>query len=241
MNYFANYKSGKNAWDNNFDFEYGAIMQGRKGSLLKSNDKIDLNSIYGLQASKYWYYSVLGNFRSQFAPGYNYPNDSTIISKFFAPAYLTIGLGMNYKPNNSFSLFLSPATARFIFVTDKALSNAGAFGVDSGKTLKTEVGADVKAIYIKSVNPNLNLQTSLDLYSDYLDKPQNIEVNWQLLLGIKISKFFSASLSTQLLYDDKTKLTFYKSDGATVREIHVGPGVQFKEVLGIGLAYKILS
>jgi len=239
VNYFANYKSGKNAWDNTIDLEYGVIMQGKKSSLLKSNDKIDVTSIYGRQASKYWYYSALANFRSQFTAGYNYPNDSNIISNFLAPAYLTLALGMDYKPDNSFSLFLSPATARFIFVTNKALSNAGAFGVDSGKTLRTEVGAYVKASYIKAINTNVNIQTSLDLFSNYLDKPQNIDVNWQLLLGFKISKLISASLSTQLLYDDNTKLTFYKNDGVTVD--HVGPGVQFKEVFGIGLAYQFAS
>lgn len=239
VNYFANYKSGKNAWDNNIDLEYGIIMQGKKGSLLKSNDKIDITSMYGRQASKFWYYSALANFRSQFSAGYNYPNDSNIISNFFAPAYLTLALGMDYKPDNNFSLFLSPATARFIFVTDKALSKAGAFGVDSGKTIRTEIGAYVKATYIKNINANVNLQTSLDLFSNYLDKPQNVDINWQLLLGIKISKVISASLSTQLLYDDNTKLTFYKNDGVTVD--HIGPGVQFKEVFGIGLAYQFAS
>jgi hypothetical protein len=236
VNYFANYKRGKNAWDNNIDLGYGLMIQGRDGKLIKSDDKIDLTSKYGRQASKHWYYSALGNFRSQFTAGYNYPNDSVVISKLFAPAYLLLAIGMDYKPNNNFSLFLSPATARFIFVNDKLLSDAGAFGVDPGKKLRTEAGAYLRASYKKDMNANVNLQTSLDLFSNYLDKPQNIDVNWQMLLLLKISKFFSASLSTQLLYDDNTQLTFYKKDGVTVD--HVGPGTQFKEVLGIGFAYK---
>jgi hypothetical protein len=236
INYFANYKSGKNAWDNNIDLGYGLLMQGRKGDLLKSDDKIDLSSKYGREAARHWYYSALANFRSQFTPGYNYPNDSVAISRFFAPAYLTLAVGMDYKPNNNFSLFLSPATLRFIFVTDKALSAAGAFGVDPGETVRTEAGAYLKTTYKKDLNPSLNLQTSLDLFSNYLDKPQNIDVNGQLLLAAKVSKFISASLSLQVLYDDNTMLTFYKDDGVTVD--HVGPGTQFKEVIGIGFAYK---
>lgn len=236
VNYFANYKKGKNVWDNNLDLGYGLIMQGKKGDILKSDDKIDLSSKYGREAANHWYYSALFNFRSQFAPGYSYPNDSIAISKFFAPAYVILALGMDYKPNDNFSLFLSPATVRFIFVNDKLLSDAGAFGVDQGKTLRTEVGAYLKATYKKDLSANVNLQTSLDVFSNYLDKPQNIDVNWQVLLSLKVSKYISASLSTQLLYDDNTKLVFYQSDGATLD--HVGPGVQFKEVIGVGFAYR---
>ncbi|MDQ3550212.1 MAG: DUF3078 domain-containing protein [Bacteroidota bacterium] len=235
FNFFANYKSGKNAWDNYIDLGYGLVMQGKKGSLLKSDDRIDLTSKYGREASEHWYYTGLTNLRTQFAPGYNYPNDSVVISRFFAPAFLTLAPGMDFKPNNNFSLFLSPATTRFIFVTDRELSNAGAFGVDSGKTLRTEAGAYLKAIYNKELSATTNLMTTLDLFSNYFDKPQNIDINWQLLLGLKVSRYISANLSLQLLYDDNTKLTFYEDDGITVKR--VGPGVQFREIFGIGLAY----
>jgi hypothetical protein len=235
FNFFANYKSGKNAWDNYIDLGYGLVMQGKKGSLLKSDDRIDLTSKYGREASEHWYYTGLTNLRTQFAPGYNYPNDSVVISRFFAPAFLTLAPGMDFKPNNNFSLFLSPATARFIFVTDRELSNAGAFGVDPGKTLRTEAGAYLKAIYNKELSATTNLMTSLDLFSNYFDKPQNIDINWQLLLGLKVSRYISANLSLQLLYDDNTKLTFYEDDGITVKR--VGPGVQFREIFGIGFAY----
>jgi len=235
FNFFANYKSGKNAWDNYIDLGYGLVMQGKKGSLLKSDDRIDLTSKYGREASEHWYYTGLANLRTQFAPGYNYPNDSVVISRFFAPAFLTLAPGMDFKPNNNFSLFLSPATTRFIFVTDRELSNAGAFGVDSGKTLRTEAGAYLKAIYNKELSATTNLMTSLDLFSNYFDKPQNIDINWQLLLGLKVSRYISANLSLQLLYDDNTKLTFYEDDGITVKR--VGPGVQFREIFGIGFAY----
>jgi hypothetical protein len=239
VNYFANYKKGKNAWDNNIDLGYGFIMQGKNGKVIKSDDKIDITSKYGREAAKHFYYSTLLNFRSQFTAGYNYPNDSVVISKLFAPAYTLLALGIDYKPKDYFSLFLSPATARFIIVNDKLLSDAGAFGVDSGKMLKTEAGAYLKATFKKDITENVNLQTSIDLFSNYLGKPQNIVVNWQMLISFKVSKYISASLSTQLLYDDKTKLTFYKSDGVTVD--HVGPGTQFKEVIGIGFAYKFVG
>lgn len=235
INYFANYQKGKNAWDNNVDLGYGMLMQG-KDDVRKSDDKIDLSSKYGRQATEHWYYSALLNFKSQFTEGYNYPNDSVVISKFLAPGYLTFALGMDYKPSKHFSLFLSPAAARWVIVNDDKLNSIGAFGVDSGEVIKTEVGALMKASLNADLAANINLQTTLELYSNYLDNPQNVDVNWQLLLSVKISKFLSASLSTQLIYDDNTTLTFYKSDKQTVD--HTGPGVQFKEVLGIGFAYK---
>jgi hypothetical protein len=234
FNFFNNYRRGNIAWDNQIDLGYGMVMQG-KGRFLKSDDRIDLNTKYGREASGHWYYSALANLRTQFAPGYNYPNDSIVISRFFAPAFLILAPGMDYKPNDNFSLFLSPATTRFIFVTDRELSNAGAFGVDPGKTLRTEAGAFLKAIYNKEISATTNLMTSLDLFSNYIDKPQNIDINWQMLLGLKVSRYISANLSLQLLYDDNTKLTFYEDDGVTVKRI--SPGVQFREIFGIGFAY----
>lgn len=236
VNYFANYKRGNRAWDNNLDMAYGLVLQGKHANAIKSDDRIEFTSTYGKQASHHWYYSALFNFRSQFTNGYNYPNDSVVISKFLSPGYVLLGPGMDYKPNDYFSLFLSPATIRFVIVTDKLLSAKGAFGVDSGKTVKTEAGAFLKATFKKDLIPALNLQTSLDLFSNYLHKPGNIDVNWQTLFLLKVSKYISASLSFQVLYDYDTKITFYKDDGITVD--HIGPGTQFKEAIGIGFAYK---
>ncbi len=234
VNYFAHYKKAKNIWDTDLDLGYGILMQG-KNDVRKSDDKIYFTTKIGHEAVKHWYYTLLLDFKSQFAPGYNYPNDSVKISNFAAPAYISLGIGMDYKPSDHFSLFLSPATARWTIVNDVPLSNAGAFGVDSGKMVKTEVGALLKAKLNVDITKNVNLQSTLDLFSNYLDKPENVDVNWQLFISAKVGKFLSVSLITQLIYDDNTTLTFYKSDGQTVD--HTGPGVQFKEVLGIGLAY----
>src|SRR5689334_13840807 len=134
LNYFANYKRGKNVWDNSFDLGYGMLMQG-KDDVRKSDDKIDISSKYGREAAKNWYYSALFNFRSQFTKGYNYPNDSVVISNFLAPAYVTLALGMDYKPSTHFSLFLSPAALRWVIVNDDKLNSVGAFGVDSGEVV----------------------------------------------------------------------------------------------------------
>jgi hypothetical protein len=236
VNIFANYKRGKIAWDNNLDLAYGLIVQGKNDDVTKSDDKIDFTSKYGIQASKNWYYTALLNFRSQFSPGYNYPNDSLVISNFLAPAYITLGLGMDYKPSKHFSLFLSPASARWVIVNDEFLRSVGAFGVDTGETVEFEFGALVKATVNVDLTKTTNLMTTLDLFSNYLEDPQNIDVNWQMLLSIKINEFFSASLSAQVIYDDNTTILFYNNDDSFN---HAGKGTQFKEVLGIGLAYRL--
>ena len=126
-NYFAHYKRAKNSWDNDFNLGYGFTMQDNSPAI-KNDDRIDLTTKYGREASGHWYYSSLLNFRSQFTNGYNYPNDSTVLSKFLAPGYILLALGMDFKPTNNFSMFVSPATARFIIVDDDSLSAHGRTG-----------------------------------------------------------------------------------------------------------------
>lgn len=247
FNYFANYNDGVHSWDNTIDLAYGLTQNGDE-SAIKSEDKIDLSSKYGRHAFNHWNYSFLVGFKSQFAPGYNYPNDSVKISDFLSPAYITIALGMDYKPNENFSVLIAPVTGRIIIVNDQDLADAGAFGVDAaeynvlgvktkdGENLRFEFGALLKAAYKKDILENVNLGTKLELFSNYLDNPQNIDVNWEVLIAMKVNKFLTATLSTQLIYDDNTIINIDKNQDGIIEES--GPRTQFKEVLGIGLAYK---
>ena len=134
LNAFAYYKKGKNAWDNTLDVAYGFVNTTSLGTR-KSDDRFDLLSKYGYDVGKNWYVSALFDFRSQFAKGYAYQGDTAkvLTSEAFAPAYALLSLGMNYKPNDNFSIFLSPATARWIIVSNDSLASVAAFGVDSGK------------------------------------------------------------------------------------------------------------
>jgi hypothetical protein len=237
INYTANYKKDKNAWDNSFDFGYGILQQGKNKSWLKTDDKINITSKYGYLASKSWYYSVLFNLRSQFAPGYNYPNDSVKISSFFAPAYVIFAIGMDYKPNDNISLFMTPLTLRSTIVADKTLSDIGAFGVDPGKKLKNEFGAYINFQYKKDeIVKNINFLTKIDIFSNYLKDPQNVDVNWETLFVLKVNKFVSATIATNLVYDDNTKIGFDTNHDGVVDKY--GARTQFKEVIGVGFTYK---
>jgi hypothetical protein len=241
LNLFSNYKKGDNTWDNTLEMSYGLLQQGKASLLRKTDDKIDFTSKYGRKAfNEKWYYSALFNFKSQFMPGYNYISDTSKvkISDWLAPAYGLIALGMDYKPNTKFTLFISPLTGRITIVNDGALSAAGAFGVKPGEKIRNEFGGYVRAQYRADIIQNVNLTTRLELFSNYLDRPQNIDVNAEVLLTMKVNKYISASINMQAIYDNDINIKGdYNNDGV-IGANEAGPRLQFRQVLGIGFNAK---
>ncbi len=242
---FANYRRGSMTWDNTLDLAYGLLRQGDQGVVIKTDDRIDFMSKFGQRASEKWYYSGLVNFRTQFAPGYQIadgiPDQNNLISDLLAPAYTLAALGMDYKPSQKFTAFISPATYKLTIVMNDSLASVGAFGVDPGRNFRSEVGGYVRLGYTSEVVENVNLTTRIDFFSNYFNNPQNIDINWEMLISMKINKYLSATIATQLMYDDDIMLQkkdpIVAADG-TVVDSGRGPGVQFKEVLGIGFNYK---
>lgn len=248
VNLYANYakknKKGKKMveWDNNLILGYGLVRQGDyfDNSVItdKSDDKIDFSSKYGRAASKNWYYTGLINFRSQFTPGYENPGDSAKISDWLAPGYILGAIGMDYKPSKNFTFFASPLTGKVTIVNDEALSAAGAFGVDPNEKVRTELGGYVKLQLTKKFKndamENISFSTSLDLFSNYQNNPQNIDVNWETLLALKVNKYISCNLTTQLIYDDDITIAGEDVDGVDFS----GPRTQFKQVFGLGISYQ---
>lgn len=233
--YSANYKDQKNSWDNFLDLAYGLSQEGEENPR-KSDDKIDISTKYGRFAFKNWYYSALAGFRSQFSKGYNYPNDSVAISNFLAPGYLTVALGMDYRPNDNLTILASPCAGRLIIVNDDSLAAIGAFGVDSAKTTKLEVGAMVRVLFKKDIIENVGLINKLELYSDYMGDVSKVDINWEITLNMKVNEYISANLSTHLIYDEDTKIGIDSNGDGSIDTY--GPRTQFKEVLGVGLSYK---
>jgi hypothetical protein len=232
LSVYAFYANGKNSWDNSLDLAYGFINTTSLGTR-KSDDRIDLVSKYGYDVGKKWYLSTLFNFRSQFAPGYNYPDANTrvLTSDFLAPAYILLSLGMDYKPNDNFSVFLSPITAREVIVKNDSLAAAAAYGVDSGKNARFELGAFVSINYTANISKTAIYKTKLDLFSNYLHNPQDISIYWTNILQAKVTRLISMNLSLTMIYDNDIKST--KANGEAG-----GPAVQLQEIIGIGLAYK---
>jgi len=237
-NLFANYKKDNLTWDNNLDLGYGMqkLGKGVDKSTQKTDDKLDFSSKLGIKAAEKLYYAALMNFRTQFTNGYNYPDDSTVISGLMAPGYLLFAAGIDYKPNKNLSVFIAPLTSKTTFVSNQTLADAGAYGVEPGKNIRNEFGGYLKAVYTKDIMKNVNLNTKLGLFSNYLHNPQNIDVNWEVLLGMKINKYLTATLNTQLLYDDDI-LVPVDTNGDGINN-GTGKRVQFKEILGIGFSVK---
>ncbi|MGC9470122.1 MAG: DUF3078 domain-containing protein [Bacteroidales bacterium] len=227
VNMFANLKKGQMTWDNNLDMGYGLLNNEGQG-VRKSDDRLEFSSKYGRKAPGKWYYSGMVGFKTQFADGYDYPNDSTVISSFFAPAYITASLGMDYKPGDNFTLFLSPLTSKTTIVIDPELATG--FGLEPGKKIRGEFGGYYKMAFKTPVVTNVDLLTKLDLFSNYLDKPQNVDVNWEVLITMTINQYISANINTHLIYDDNIRLI---DDDGIKR-----PKVQFKEVFGLGFSCK---
>lgn len=253
LNVFANYKKGKNAWDNTLDLAYGLVQSGHSAPR-KNEDKIDFSSKYGRKTtSEYWYYTALVNFKTQFDEGYNYPDDSTVISHFMAPAYVIAALGMDYKTkDNTFSALIAPLTSKTTIVNNQRLADAGAFGVDKagydsvagvyvlvkhGEMIRSEFGGYIKIAFKKDIVKNVNFSTKLELFSNYLDNPQHIDVNWEVLIGMKVNKFLSASISTQMIYDHDIPVPVMREENG-IKTAGTGPRLQFKEVFAIGISYK---
>jgi hypothetical protein len=236
VNLKANYHKGKHAWGNTLDIGYGFnyLGTGSNAQFTKTNDKIELTSAYGYVISKdyKWLATVLINFRTQFSAGYNYPDDSTVISNFMAPGYLLGGIGITYAPVKWFYLYMSPSSGRFTFVLDKKLSDSGAFGVDRGKKMHAEFGPYVRADLNKDLSKTINLATTAEFFTDYIESFGNIDVNWSFMLTMKVNKWLAASIATQLIYDDNTMIK-------TSPTSEPGPRTQFKELFGLGVTYKI--
>jgi hypothetical protein len=242
---FANRSLDGWEWENKLDLEYGMLKnQGQNPK--KTEDRIEFNSKIGKKASKKWFYSAFLNFKTQFNEGFDYEKvDTPRISNFMAPGILTLGIGMDYKPTDYFSMMISPISSKTIFVMDQELADAGQYGVKKaefdnlgvkvkdGEQIRQEVGASLTFTFKKDIFTNVNLDTRLDLFSNYLSNPQNIDVDWQTTLTLKVNKFLNAVVKTHLIYDDDTDVSWQK-DGI----VHNSPITQFQQSIAVGLMYQ---
>lgn len=240
LNAFANLKKGKLAWDNSLNVGYGVLKQKNTAYYMKTDDKIDLLSKVGMEAFKNFYYAGLLNFKTQMDEGYKYPDVTAEISRFLAPAYLTAAIGLDYKPNAYFSAFFAPFTGKMTIVNDDVLSGLGAFGVEPGKKSRSEFGGYTRFIYSKNdfkseILKNVALTSKIDLFSNYLNKPENVDVNWENIISMKVNKYISVNLNTHLIFDDDIKFDELQPDGVTIKKI---TKVQFKEIFGAGISAK---
>lgn len=250
LNYSVIYRTPRSTWTNTIDFGYGVIRKESQTKFIKSDDKIDFLTKFGRQAYKNFYYSAALNFKTQFSPGYRNPQDTISISDFLAPGLILTAIGMDYKPG-TLSVLFAPLTSKITIVNNQRLADAGAYGVEPavydsvdgqyvlishGEIFKKEFGGYLRVIYTKSKFEsewlkNIAVSAKVDFFSNYLNNPQNIDVNGEMQLLFKVNKLFTVSLLVQTIYDDNVR--FKNTDGNLT-----GPKIQFKNITGIGLTHK---
>jgi len=231
INLSLEYSKDNNDWSNILDIGYGIQKQGEQ-EIRKTDDNIDFTSKYGRKVSESFFISALLNFKTQMDDGKKYQTDTSyVISRFFAPAYLQGALGMEYKPSEVFYFVLSPVAGKLTMVLDDTLSARGSFGVDAGEKTRLELGGSVTMGVKKEIMKNVTLKSTMGLFTNYLENPQNIDVDWKMSINMKINDYLSANLNTHLIYDDDIKTSDDEGNPS-------GAKVQFKEVFGVGLTYK---
>lgn len=249
------YRKGNHEWINKVDLKYGLIKPGNFKLYQKNVDQLFLLSKYNLNAfNKYWFYTTQVDFRSQFAPGFNYSGDSIIgraTSDFMSPGYVQVLLGLDFKPAEYFSVTFAPVAGKMTIVNRQYLADAGAYGVQKavldtagnivthGKRTRYEFGGRIIVKFKKEIAKNVSLDSYLDLFSNYMHNPGNIDVVFNNMLTFKINKYFSASIISQLLYDDDVTIQRdWDKDGKYDKPQDInGPRLQALTTIAFGFGF----
>ena len=220
----------------------------------KQDDKIDLTYSLSLNSKTQWNVTMVSTFNTQFANGYKYPNDSTIISSFFAPAYLTVSAGYSYKTKDErFQIFMSPMAGKVTFVMNQDLADKGSFGVKKGyyaqdslwipgENMAAAVGVNVIVNYKQPIGKNINYTTMLNAFYNYTEKREDdrlrLDFNWENTMNFVISKSISTILFINLKYDHNTTFPVYENIEGVETIVDYVPKLQFKESLGIAFIHR---
>lgn len=250
LKYNISFKKDNHKWDNGIDLQLGYSYYDMDKDPLKTDDRIFLNSLYGYNIHNDKLFATANfTFQSQFTDGFDYASDSTNrISGFMVPGYFTLGLGIQWVPNEYFKVNFAPITARMTYVNDQRLADAGAFGVDKaeydeegnktkdGEKIRWELGAHLTAEFKYEIFKNVSFSSKLIAFYDYLTEGNNaldesytcpVDFDWDNALIMKVNDWLSCNLTARLVYDEDVKPV----RGDSFR--------QFKEVLSIGISYKI--
>lgn len=220
----------------------------------KQDDKIDLTYSLSLDSKTQWNISAVATFNTQFADGYKYPNDSTIISTFFAPAYLTVSAGYSYKTKDDhFQIFMSPMAGKVTFVMNQELADKGSFGVKKGyydqdgtwipgENIAPAIGINVIINYKQPISKSINYTTMLNTFYNYLERRDDdrlrLDVNWENTIHFNITKFLSTILFVHLKYDHNTTFPIYEEIEGVQTVVDNVPKLQLKESIGIAFIHK---
>lgn len=250
-NLTLSYKKNRIAWDSNLDTEIGELYSSDLNPRWrKSNDKLNITSKFGYELAKSWYLSVLGSFKTQYAPGYEYANndagDKTLIARWASPSYTDLSIGIDYKPNDIFSVYVSPIAGRLTYCKDSTLRER--YGLPErerdGMLYRPAANAALGLIIKGGINytlvKNLKIITTVSLFTPYTSKEQkfgNFDVDWDFAISYNFLKVLSVSLMTSLKYYDQVMIAGKNWNGEPGAAGYPAQRVQFKEMLGLGIGY----
>ncbi len=222
-------------------FAIGLQASGRNADIRKNLDILEINSKLNHKAFGKFDLSGLFQFKTQFLPGYNYPNDTVKVSKFFNPATFLFGYGLEYKPDKNTFISFSPVSFKGTFVPDTANINQTKYGIAADKRSKRELGAYLTLNSKLVLFEKVNMSNRLQLFSNFLSNPQNVDVEWEMIATMGLNWFTDLRLNVHLIYDDDTMLPVFDrgepvlgTDGKQKK----APMVQFKELLGVSFIFK---
>lgn len=259
-NLFRNYKKDRVEWINNLDLAYG-LIQNRGQDIRKNEDRIDLLTKANYGINKKLSYSGLLNLRTQFAPGFDFTDetisddDREAISKFMAPGVILASLGLNYNVTDYFSIYASPATGKFTVVMDDSIAaeniyipaTTDAAGIQYyNDNFRAEFGAMIKARLKTDITENINIASNLILFNNFTDvniaNRQNVDVNWENTLNMKLSKYIGLSFFNNIIHDNDIAVPLVNENGDPDLDANgeqkTGPRTQIKNLFGIGFSYK---
>lgn len=246
----ANYAKDRHSWQNSVLCQYGALrLIDENDEFRKTDDKFQFSSKYGYALSQKWYYSAIFDYKSQWAKGWTYNNNykadaeegtpesiyRTRNSSCWSPLYLTYTLGFDYQPNEHFSLYLSPLCGKTTVVLNDELAKAGAFGVENGDNVRSEIGWYMKGNAAFNITKQASLNTNITLFQNYKDGgPLNeVDIDWNLILTFQINKWLAFSFVSELIYDEDIAIADKDNPDKPHNSL-----VQFKDVIGVGLTFK---
>lgn len=224
-------------------FALGLQASGKYGGIRKNLDILEINSKINHKAFGKFDLSGLFQFKSQFLPGYTYPNDTTSVkvSKFFNPVTFILGYGLEYKPNKNTSFSFSPLSYKGTFVHDTANINQTKYGIAADRRSKNELGAYLTINSKLVLFEKVNMTNKVQFFSNFLSKPQNVDIDWELIATMPLNWFTDLRVNAHLIYDDNTLLPLYQKGEpvlGTDGEQKKVPLVQFKELLGVSFIFK---
>ncbi|MEA1887177.1 MAG: DUF3078 domain-containing protein [Bacteroidota bacterium] len=236
-----NNKEKKMMWDNKARIKFGLIASPESG-IRKNVDNLDLISKFNNKAFGKFDFSATMLFKTQLAYGYKYPNDSVVVSKFFNPASLTLGLGLDYKPNDNTSINFAPLSYKGTFVPDTAMIDPTNHGLQADQKSKHEPGISAQISHKTTIFNEIKLVNNVRLFTNYIHNPLNIDIEWELIATTKLNWFTDIRLNTHLIYDDDTLMPVMNEDDEQVLNPDGSPKkvpmIQFKELIGLSIIFR---